>query len=313
MTHTAAVGSVGELRAGGGAAVMATGILSVGLHNVGDEVLSLIALAVGACWWVLLAVSFVITFFSDRTRWAAEAGTPPAPTAVAATTLLGTRLSLLGWQSTAAALLALAVLVWPGLLVTVVRRADRRHLHGDIFLICVATQGIAVLGGRLSVADGSAWLGAAAVAFFCLGVVLYAVALPRFDLRQIFTGAGDHWVAGGALAISALAGSTLLASPRWTGTAHQTLDTTALVLLALAVALWALLAYAEIRRPRLAYDVRRWSTVFPLGMTAAASLSLSASAGVMWLEPLGRVLLWIAVGAWLLTFGGLVTTCVRPS
>ena len=27
----------------------------------------------------------------------------------------------------------------------------------------------------------------------------------RFDLRELLTGQGDHWVAGGALAISALA------------------------------------------------------------------------------------------------------------
>lgn len=191
---------------------MATGILSVGLHLIGYGVLSLIALAIGGCWWVLLAVTFAVTFFRDRAGWRTQARTPPALTAVAATTLLGTRLSLAGWPSTAAALLALAVLVWPVLLVDVARRAEH-HVHGDIFLICVATQGIAVLGGRLSLADDSAWLGTAALVFFWLGLVLYVVALALFDVRQILTGAGDQWVAGGALAISALAGSTLLASP----------------------------------------------------------------------------------------------------
>lgn len=289
---------------------MATGILSVGLHLIGYGVLSLIALAIGGCWWVLLAVTFAVTFFRDRAGWRTQARTPPALTAVAATTLLGTRLSLAGWPSTAAALLALAVLVWPVLLVDVARRAEH-HVHGDIFLICVATQGIAVLGGRLSLADDSAWLGTAALVFFWLGLVLYVVALALFDVRQILTGAGDQWVAGGALAISALAGSTLLASPRWTGTGHETLRAAALVLFALALAAWAPLVYGEITRPRPAYDVRRWSTVFPLGMTAAAALSLSVSAHVGWLEPLGRVLLWIAVGAWLLTFGGLGRTLVR--
>nr|WP_256070049.1 tellurite resistance/C4-dicarboxylate transporter family protein [Streptomyces sp. DvalAA-14] len=298
------------LHAGAGAGVMATGIVSVGLQLIGYEVLSLIGLAVCWLWWVLLALAFTFRLLRERARWIAEARTPPALTAVAASTLLGTRLSVLGWQSTAAALLALAVLVWPGLLVSVMLRLTHR-MPGGVFLICVPAPGIAVLAGRLSVADGAGWLSSAALAFVCLGLVLYVVALTRFDVRQIFTGAGDQWVAGGALAISALAGSTLIGSTRWTGDAHQGLRAASLLLLALAFATWVPLVYAEIRRPRLSYDVRRWSTIFPLGMTAVASLSLSTSAGVDWLEPLGRVLLWVAVGAWLLTFSGLVKTLVR--
>jgi hypothetical protein len=289
---------------------MAASIVSVGLYLIGDEVLSLIALAVGGAWWVLLAAVFAITLFCDRARWVAEARTPPALTGVAATTVLGTRLSLLGWQTSAAALLALAVLLWPGLLVYVMRRLTRR-MPGGVFLISVPAQGIAVLSGRLSIANNSDWLGSAALAFFCLGLLLYMVALTCFDFRQILRGAGDQWVAGGALAISALAGSTLLSSPLWTGGAHRMLRAAALLLLALTFAWYAVLLGAEIYRPRLAYDVRRWSTIFPLGMIAAASLSLSATASIGWLEPLGRVLLWIAVGAWLLTFGAMLSICAR--
>jgi tellurite resistance protein TehA-like permease len=185
--------------------------------------------------------------------------------------------------------------------VFVMRRLARR-MPGGVFLISVPTQAIAVLSGRLSIAHHSDWLGAAAVAFFCLSLILYGVALVCFDFRQILTGVGDQWVSGGAVAIAALAASTLLASPQFTADAHRTLRVAALALLALTFAWYAVLFCAEIYRPRLAYDVRRWSTIFPLGMIAEATLSVSANAGIGWLEPLGRVLLWIAVGAWLLTF-----------
>jgi hypothetical protein len=284
---------------------MAAAIISVALHLVGHETLSLIALAVAATWWVLLAVAFVAMLVRDRRAWVAVAGTPPGLTAVAATAVLGTRLVVLGWLDTAAAMLALAVVWWPGLTVSVVRRLTR-GMPGGVFLIAVPAEAIAMLAERLSVAHGSGWLGSAALGCFCLGLALYAVALMYFDFRQVLTGMGDQWVAGGALAISALACTSLVSSSQWSGSAHETLHTLAVVLLAVTFAWYVILAGAEFYRPRPGYDIRRWPTVFPLGMIAAASLSSSVPLGIAWLEPLGRVLLWIALAIWLITFAALL-------
>jgi hypothetical protein len=76
---------------------------------------------------------------------------------------------------------------------------------GVSFLLTVATQGLAVLGATLAARNGATWLLVAAVAALLLGVALYVVTVTRFALRQLLTGHGDQWVAGGALAISALA------------------------------------------------------------------------------------------------------------
>ncbi|WP_078988115.1 tellurite resistance/C4-dicarboxylate transporter family protein [Streptomyces sp. WM6372] len=292
-----------------GAAVMADGILSVGLHLIGFEGLSLAALVLAAALWLVLAADFTTRLVSDRGRFRAEADTPAALMAVAATTVLGTGISLLGWQGLAAALLVLAAVLWPGLLIAVVRHWEPR-MPGAAFLVCVATQGLAVLAATLAATLHRDWLARAALAAFCLGLLLYAVALVRFDSREVLRGAGDHWVAGGALAISALAGSKLTASPVWTGPAHTALRTATLVTLALSLGWYALLLTAELRQLRPHYDIRRWATVFPLGMTATACLSAAGPTGVGWLRPLGEVLLWIAVGAWLLTFAAFVAT--RP-
>ncbi|MCX5010209.1 tellurite resistance/C4-dicarboxylate transporter family protein [Streptomyces sp. NBC_00555] len=284
-----------------GAAVMAAGILSVGLHLTGYEVLSLIALALSGALWLVLAADFTARLLGDRGRFRAEADTPAALTAVAATTVLGTRLSQLGWQSVAAALLALAAVLWPGLLLGVVRHW-RRRMPGAAFLVCVATEGLTVLAATLAAAGYPDWLAWAALAAFCLGLLLYVAALVRFDLREVIGGAGDHWVAGGALSICALAGAKLTASPVWTGAAHTALRTATLIVLALSLVWYAVLLGAELRHPRPHYDIRRWATVFPLGMTATACLSAADPTGLPWLLPLGEVLLWIAVAAWLLTF-----------
>ncbi|MFE4632586.1 hypothetical protein ACFRJ1_04290 [Streptomyces sp. NPDC056773] len=284
---------------------MAAGIISAGLHLIGRDALSIAALALAAALWLVLAADFAARLLGDRRRFRAEADTPAALTAVAATTVLGARLSLLGWQSVALGLLALAAALWPGLLVAVLRHWGYR-MPGAAFLVCVATQGLAVLAATLAAPTGHDWLGRAALAAFCLGLVLYVEALVRFDFRQVVSGAGDHWVAGGALSITALAGSGLTASPLWTGWAHTGLRTVTLAALGVSLAWYAVLLAGEAVRPRPRYDVRRWASVFPLGMTATACLSAAAPTGVGWLRPLGTVLLWVAVGAAVLTFAAFV-------
>ncbi|MFE7096738.1 tellurite resistance/C4-dicarboxylate transporter family protein [Streptomyces erythrochromogenes] len=290
-----------------GAAVMATGIISVALHMTGHRTSSLVALVIAVALWLVLAVDFTARLIGDRGRFRAEADTPAALTAVAATTVIGTGFSLLGRQTVAAALLALAAVLWPGLVFNVVRHW-RRRMPGGAFLACVATQGLAVLAAVLAAARHQDWLARAALAAFCLGLLLYVAALFRFDLREVAGGAGDHWVAGGALSISALAGSKLTASPVWSGSAHTALRTVTLVTLALSLVWYVVLLTAELRHPRPRYDIRRWATVFPLGMTATACLSVAEPAGVAWLVPLGELLLWIAVVAWLVTVAVLVSS-----
>ncbi|MFI9249177.1 tellurite resistance/C4-dicarboxylate transporter family protein [Streptomyces sp. NPDC053069] len=293
-----------------GAAVMATGILSVGLHVTGHEALSRVTLAMTGVAWVALAADFVLRLLCERQRWVAEAESPGALTSVAATTVLGTRVSELGRQATAEALLALAALLWPVLLVLVVRHWKRR-MPGAVFLCCVATQGLVVLAATLAAAQRTAWLAHAALGLFWLGLVLYGLALARFDARQVLEGAGDHWIAGGALAISALAGAKLLVAGDaglylWDEDDRGVLRTVTVALLVLDLAWYLVLLTAEAVRPRRGYDVRRWATVFPMGMTAAATLTVATVLAVPWLRWPGRVLLWVAVAGWLAAAAGAV-------
>ncbi|MEU2710979.1 tellurite resistance/C4-dicarboxylate transporter family protein [Streptomyces sp. NPDC007205] len=298
-----------------GAAVMATGILSVGLHLTGAEALSRVTLAMTGVGWSVLAADFVLRLLCERQRWVAEAESPGALTAVAATTVLGTRISAPGRQAVAEALLALAALLWPVLLVLVVRHW-RRRMPGAVFLCCVATQGLVVLAATLAAAERTAWLSHIALVLFWLGLVLYGLALARFDARQVLEGAGDHWIAGGALAISALAGAKLLVAGDaglyaagvylWDEDDRGVLRTVTVALLVLDLAGCLVLLAAEAVRPRRGYDVRRWATVFPMGMTAAAALTVATVLGVPWLRWPGRVLLWVAVAVWLAVATGAV-------
>ncbi|MFG2279136.1 tellurite resistance/C4-dicarboxylate transporter family protein [Streptomyces asoensis] len=297
-----------------GAAVMATGILSIGLHLTGHGTLSRVALVMTAVAWLALAADFAVRLTRRSEQWLTEARSPEAPTAVAATTVLGTGLATLGRPTPAEALLALGAVLWPVLLVTAGRRLHR-GMPGTVFLCCVATQGLAVLGAVLARAESAAWLAHTALVLFWLGLVLYGVALALFDPRQVAEGAGDQWVAGGAAAISALAGARLLAADDgtvylWNADDTGVLRTVTVAMLVLALAGYAVLLVAEVRWPRARYDTRRWATVFPMGMTAVAALSVASAVDVPSLKGPGQVLLWVAVAAWLAVAAGALLTAL---
>lgn len=141
---------------------------------------------------------------------------------------------------------------------------------------------------------------------FCLGLVLYVHALVHFDLRQVGQGLGDQWVAGGAMAISALAGSKLVASPVFTGALHTALRAVTLTVLIIAFGWYLVLLTAEFVRPRLHFDIRSWATVFPLGMTGVAALSVAGTERWSWLHTLGQILTWIGATAWLATVAAML-------
>ncbi|MFD7888901.1 tellurite resistance/C4-dicarboxylate transporter family protein [Streptomyces albidoflavus] len=294
-----------------GAAVMATGIVSVGCHLVGAEVLSRVLLGVAAVGWVVLVGVFLGHFFGEREQWWAESRTAASLTGVAGTAVVGTRSVLLGWTEVGWALLGVAAVSWVGLLPQVVRRLGRR-VPGSAYLTCVATQSLGVLGATLAAATGVTWPLPVAVVLLVVGFGLYVLVLLHFDFHQLKEGAGDHWVACGALAISALAAGKLTAASgaplKWAEPLRPWLLAVTLVLLLAALAWYAVIAVAELRWPRPGYDPRRWATVFPLGMTAVAALTAAGEVGPAtsgWLEPLGRVLLWVAVAVWALVAAGL--------
>ncbi|MFC9920655.1 tellurite resistance/C4-dicarboxylate transporter family protein [Rhodococcus sp. NPDC127527] len=282
---------------GAGAAAMSTGIVSVALYLVGFEWFSRAWLVVGVLIWALLVVVFVSRLFDDRARWANEADTPPALTGVAATCVLGARCVLLGWNHVGWVALGIALVAWVVLIPAVVRHWTSPTV-GVHFLLCVSTQGLAVLSGSLVVSAAAHWLAGPAFVAFLLGLFFYLMVLIRFSYDQFRVGAGDQWVFAGALAISALAAGKLAPAALaagWPEGVHVAIQVAGVVIVCLAMTGYAVLLASEIRWPRWQYDVRRWSTAFPMGMTSAASLTVASSSDADWLRPVGQVLVWPAV------------------
>lgn len=291
-----------------GAEVMGTGIVSVALSLGHDEALSRILLVIAAAMWLTLAVLVPLRASRDRARFLADIGTPAALTSVAGTAVLGTRLTLLGWTWAGVAALVLAVVVWV-LLIGPVLSHWKTPTVGASLVLTVSTESLAVLAATLGLVERTDWLLVVALAPFVLGLCSYVFAISRFDLHQLTVGYGDHWITGGALAISTLAAGKLLAGAKGLsilGGGGEILEDVALALWILALLWLPVLLLAELLHPRLHYDVRRWSTVFPFGMYAASSFVVGAAAPAGAIAGFARVWIWVAVVVWTAVFVAMI-------
>ena len=274
---------------------MGSGIVSIDLYS-DQPVLSAIVLWFAAGVWLLLAVVLGARLADQRDRFALEVSSPASLTGVAGTAVLGTRLAMQDYHVAAAALLAVSGLGWVLLLMPVLRHWKTPTV-GISFVLCVATEGLAVLGATLAITYRAGWLVSTAVLALVLGLASYVFTAARFDLRELLTGHGDQWVAGGALAISALAAGKITEAAGTLGhfsEQHQILTASTLVLWCLAMVWLFPLVTSEVLRPRFSYDVRRWATVFPLGMYAACSFATGQVTGITGIVRFGHVWTWVA-------------------
>lgn len=279
-----------------GAVTMATGIVSVGFALDHEPALSRVLLVVTGAAWVVL-----VLLLAREPRLCRPSVS--LLTCVAGTDVLGARLAQLGWHREAAVLLAVGALLWLRLVPSLVVR--RLPANGSSFLLVVATESLAVLAA--AIAGGRSLLWVTAIVCAVAGLVLYVRVVSIFPMRELLGGRGDHWIAGGALAIAALA------CARVATVGHSgALDTLALAVWAAAAAWLVALVASELAAPRPGYDAARWATVFPLGMYAACSFAVARAADIGALAAFARVWIWVAFAAWLAAAAGLLRRRPAP-
>ena len=271
------------------------------------KILSVITLWFAVAVWLVLAVMLGLRVVHQRDRFDHEARSPAALTGVAGTAILGTRL-VKDYDTAAMALLVVAGVCWVVLIVPVLRHWKTPTI-GVSFVLTAATESLAVLGATLAVSYRAGWLVSITAAALVLGLAFYVFVAARFDLRQLIIGHGDHWIAGGALAMCALAAGHVTQAAAALGqlpSLQQMLSTSTLALWCLAMVWLLSLIICEILRPRLRYDTRRWATVFPLGIYAAASIETGQVRSITWITDFGHAWTWVGFAAWLLALAGLL-------
>ena len=315
------------------ALVMATGIIATGAFQqnlgwmaYGLYVIAAVAYAVLVVLVLIRLVAFPRLLFDDLFSHQKGFG---FLTIVAATNVLGSASGVVhGWWGAAHVLWWISVVLWVPILyaalIAVVLRSPKpdigEGINGTWFLLIVSTESIAVLGALLLARDGGEGLAFACLAVFLLGLVLYLIVMTMVFLRWTFNelepteASPPAWIAAGAVAITVLAGSNLLAAAKTSERLARLAPTLeVLVVLAWATAtFWfpAMIAIGVwrhiVRGVPLRYHPSYWALVFPLGMYGAATfkmLAVTKLSALHWVPP---VMLVVAGVAWSLTFFGML-------
>jgi tellurite resistance protein TehA-like permease len=324
------------------AMVMATGIVSIASHLLGMSPIARILFGLNvlfyAALWILTflrCVRYPKNVLADVMHHGRSVG---FFTTVAATCVLGSQCIVIGgvWPI-AAVLWGLGIVLWLVLtygIITVltvkqVKPGLAEGINGGWLLPVVAAQSVAVLGSQLSGGFGAqqpnvllfcliVWLGAGMLYVWIISLIFYRYTFFTISPSDL---APPYWINMGAVAISTLAGTTLLAE-----VSHSTLLTEllpfvkGLTLFFWATATWwiPMLVILGIwrhvyRRFPLRYDPLYWGVVFPLGMYTACTFRLTKvmDAGMLMMIP--RVFVFVALAAWLLTLIGMIWQGIKQS
>jgi tellurite resistance protein TehA-like permease len=323
------------------ALAMATGIVSLAAHLLGmaalARVLFVLNIVAYACLWVLNLLR-IAWYPREVARDLADHGRGPGFFAwVAASAVLGSQFVVMAPDLRIAKVLwGLALVLWIALTYTVLgaftvkekKPTLEEGISGAWLLAVVATQSVAVLSAdlapywpqpyhiELNFLALSLWLWGGMLYIWMISLIFYRYAFFRFlpgDLSP------PYWINMGAMAISTLAGSLLIANapdapflvallPFIKGfTVLYWATGTWWIPMLLVLGFWR---YVWKRFP-LRYNPLYWGAVFPLGMYSACTFEMSHAMKLPFLEPVPRYFLYVALAAWVAAFIGLVRSLVR--
>lgn len=201
------------------------------------------------------------------------------------------------------------------------KAALNETLHGGWLLIVVAAQSVSLLGiGLLGAAKYREELMFLSLSLWLVGAMLYMLIIAVIFYRYCFMPIAPdamtppYWINMGAVAISTLAGTALIAEIDTSSTLGQFLPfVKGLTLFCWVAATWwiplliLLGAWRHLyKRVRIRYELRYWSMVFPLGMYAVATSAMHDWLGYEFLVTLSIAFTHLALVAWGVTFLGLL-------
>ncbi|MEV0283715.1 MULTISPECIES: tellurite resistance/C4-dicarboxylate transporter family protein [unclassified Kribbella] len=320
------------------ALVMASGIISVGMHLEGFLLLSRILLVVCCAAFVVLLLFTGWRFVAYRAALVEDFMDPRRAfgffTFVAGINVLGVRLGLSGWFTATAVLLVVAGLAWLALgyvvpWTAVLGRQERPVVataNGTWFIWVVGSQSVAVAAATVEPVFEPVRreLAVLAIMSWSVGVFLYGATGILVALRLMLYEFGPeeltppYWVSMGALAITVLAGARIveMADAPMVTVTRDLIAGLSVVFWAFATWLIPVLVAAGWwrhvrRRVPLRYEATLWSIVFPLGMYGVAGIYLGRADRLPVVEVVGRTELWVAFTVWVLVFAAMTRHVAR--
>jgi tellurite resistance protein TehA-like permease len=323
--------------------VMATGIVSLAAFMMGHETIAYALFYLNIVQYLALCVLYALRawrfprrFFGDMF---AHATGPGYFTTVAGTGILASQfLILLENIAAGMAFWLVAILLWVlltyAIFTALTVRRDKptldKGINGGWLLAVVATQALSVSSALLAARIGqpyrlelnlialSMWLWGGMLYIWMMSLIFYRYAFFPFSPGDL---APPYWINMGAMAISALAGSLLIQNaphapylesllPFLKGfTVFYWATGTWWIPMLLLLGIWR---YGFQRFP-FRYDPLYWGAVFPLGMYAVSTWQMDRAMGFGFLSGLPRAFFLIAIGAWAITFFGMLHALFREA